>query len=159
MVEERSPELLPTPEKTEALETLGQESRRWERSRQDVAGVRGQGTSGLSLLGPLWKVEPGLSLGGRGAPAFQPGKTGLTLRWSRLGVGAHTEEASRALPVSRWDSGGSQRGQSRGPRRGPHGGMGGEQGYCGVLGRAGRGQDRHWHSEWAVRSGGFKIKV
>lgn len=62
MMEERPLELLPTPEKTEALETLGQESRRWERSRQDEAGVRGQGTSGLSLLGPLWKVEPGLSL-------------------------------------------------------------------------------------------------
>lgn len=55
---------LPAPQKTEAPETLGQEGRRCERSRQDeVAGVGGgQGTRGLSILGPLGKVEPGVSL-------------------------------------------------------------------------------------------------
>ena len=47
---------LPAPEKTEAPETLGQEGRRWERSRQDeVVRGGGQGTSGLS---------PGSTLGG-----------------------------------------------------------------------------------------------
>ena len=26
-------------------------------------------------------------------------------------------------------------------------------------GCGGRGEGRHWHSEWAVRLGGFKIRV
>lgn len=76
---------LPAPEKTEAPETLGQEDRRWERSRQDeVAGGGGAGdkwpVSWIHFGRSSQMFLCALSLGGHGVPASQPGKTGLTLR-------------------------------------------------------------------------------
>lgn len=62
VVEERPPKLCPLLRRLRPQKPRGRRAE-CERSRQDeVAGVGGQGTCGLSILGPLGKVKPGVSL-------------------------------------------------------------------------------------------------
>lgn len=97
--------------------------------------------------GDKWPVPPGPLEGRAGVisgtrgPGLSAWKDRPYPEMEYLGVGAHTRGLQRALPVSRWDSGGSQRGQETG---GPGGPMVGWEESRAIVesGRAGRGQDR-----------------